>query len=176
MFLAKLKATLTTVMAIVLGAGAVAYCASGQTGPAAQPPNELDTLRHENELLQLNLRVTLEKIKALEMEVGKLKSQAKAGAGVGAAFVDFDNDGRADIIIANELYRNMRTGTFIDVGAARKKALEQAMKVRPDEMESALKMLRAAKDAESRRKAVERMEQVMKKLRDEVGPPAEKHN
>jgi hypothetical protein len=41
-------------------------------------------------------------------------------------------------------------------------------------MESALKLLRDAKDDESRQRAVERMEHVMKKLREEVSPRAEK--
>ena len=48
------------------------------------------------------------------------------------------------------------------------------MKVRPDEMESALKLLRTAKDDESRQRAMERMEEVMKKLREEVSPRAKK--
>jgi RNA polymerase sigma factor (sigma-70 family) len=177
MLFAKLKPTLATVMAIVLGAGTVVYCASGQTGPAVKPPNELEALRHENELLKINLRVTLEKIKALEMDVGKLKSQAKVGLGpdVGAGFADLDNDGFIDIIIANEaLFKNRGDGTFIDVTADQKKALERAMKVRPDEMESALKLLRTAKDDESRQRAVDQMEQVMKKLREEVGARADK--
>jgi RNA polymerase sigma factor (sigma-70 family) len=176
MLFAKLKPTLTTVMAIVLGAGTVVYCASGQTGPEVKPPNELEALKHENELLKINLRVTLEKIKALEMDVGKLKSQAKAGIGVGAAFADLDTNGSMDLFIGNggTLYKNQGDGTFIDVTADRKKALERAMKVRPDEMESALKLLRDAKDDESRQRAVERMEHVMKKLREEVSPRAEK--
>jgi len=45
------------------------------------------------------------------------------GYGLGAAFVDVDNDGRLDIAVANDsspnfLYRNLGNGTFEDVGMA----------------------------------------------------------
>jgi len=166
MFSAKLKASLTAVLAIVLGAGSVVYCARGQTGPAAKPQNELEALRHENELLNINLRVTLEKIKALEIELGKLKGQAKAGTGVGAAFMDLDKDGVVDIAATNASFKQTGDGTSIEISAARKSALA--------DMESALKLLRAASDAESRRRAVARMDEVMKKLREEVRPRADR--
>ncbi len=167
MFFAKLKPALAMVMAIVLSAGTVVYCASGQTAPAVEPKSDPEALRHENELLKINLRLTLEKIKALEAEVAKPKSQAKLGIGAGAAFMDFDLDGNVDIFLGGEgrLYKSRGNGTFIDVTAAH----ETATKARAEEMESALKLLQAANDAESRRKALEKMEQVMKKLRDEVG-------
>jgi RNA polymerase sigma factor (sigma-70 family) len=167
MLFAKLKPALVAVMAIVLGAGTVVYCANGQSTPTANPPSDLEALRLENELLKINLRVTLEKIKALEAEVSKPKGQARVGIGAGAAFADFDLDGQIDIFVGNEgkVFKNRGDGTFIDVTAAR----EQATKARAEEMDSALKLLRAANDAQSQRSAVEKMEQVMKKLRDEVG-------
>jgi hypothetical protein len=49
------------------------------------------------------------------------------------------------------------------------------MKVRPAEMEAALKLLRAAKDAQSRQGAVDQMERVMKKLREDLKAPADQN-
>jgi hypothetical protein len=49
MFFAKLKAPLTAILAILLGAGTLVYSAGGQTGPSAKPPNKLEILRHEQE-------------------------------------------------------------------------------------------------------------------------------
>jgi RNA polymerase sigma factor (sigma-70 family) len=72
MFLAKLKATLATVVVLAFVGGGIVYSGGGQ--PA--PKSELETLRRENELLRVNLRVTLEKIEALEKEVASFKGQA----------------------------------------------------------------------------------------------------
>jgi RNA polymerase sigma factor (sigma-70 family) len=163
MFFAKLKATLATVLTLVLTAGTLVYCASGQTGTTAKPQNELEALRYENELLKINLRVTLEKIRSLEGEVVALKGQAKAVGNIpewGRRFVDIDGDGFTDILVSTPW-------------ESVKNALERAMKVRPDEMDQALKLLRAAKDATSRQRAVDQMERIMKKLREEIkGPEA----
>jgi RNA polymerase sigma factor (sigma-70 family) len=158
MFVAKMKATLRTVMALVLGAGTLVYCASGQTSSASKPQTELEALRHENELLKINLRVTLEKIKTLEGEVVALKARTNANAVV-----------QVDVSKLASGWEKLYLGDLkVNVD------FEKALKIRPDEMEAALKLLRAAKDAESRRKAVDQMEQVMKRLREEVRPQAEK--
>jgi hypothetical protein len=83
MFIAKLKATVATLMVIAsLGAVGIVYSGGGEapTG-SAKPPSEVDKLRKENELLRVNLRVTLEKIQALENELRAFKGPDKA-AGV----------------------------------------------------------------------------------------------
>jgi hypothetical protein len=84
MFIAKLKATLGTVLVVaMLGGSGLVYCAAGagQPAPAAKKPvSELEALRHENELLKVNLRVTLEKIQSLEKQVMDLKGRVKATA------------------------------------------------------------------------------------------------
>jgi RNA polymerase sigma factor (sigma-70 family) len=72
MFLAKLKTTVATVMILgVLGASGLVYSGGGQAKPQSEP----DALRKENELLKVNLRVTLEKIQALERELAAFKSR-----------------------------------------------------------------------------------------------------
>jgi RNA polymerase sigma factor (sigma-70 family) len=80
MFIAKLKATVATLM-VIASLGAVGLVYSGGDGaPAtgsAKPQSELEKLRKENELLRVNLRVTLEKIQVLESELRAFKSPDK---------------------------------------------------------------------------------------------------
>jgi RNA polymerase sigma factor (sigma-70 family) len=81
MFIAKLKATVATLMVIAsLGAVGLVYSGGDETptGPA-KPQSELEKLRKENELLRVNLRVTLEKIQVLGNEL-----RASKGAGIEA--------------------------------------------------------------------------------------------
>jgi RNA polymerase sigma factor (sigma-70 family) len=84
MFLAKLKTVIgTSLVALALGVGGLIYNAEMTPGGAqaadeAKPKSELETLRKENELLKMNLRVTLEKIIAQEEELKKLKGPAAA--------------------------------------------------------------------------------------------------
>jgi RNA polymerase sigma factor (sigma-70 family) len=81
MFLAKLKTVIgTSIVAVALGIGGLVYNAELVSGGAqaadeAKPKSELEMLRKENELLKMNLRVTLEKIIAQEDELKKLKGQ-----------------------------------------------------------------------------------------------------
>jgi RNA polymerase sigma factor (sigma-70 family) len=81
MFLAKLKAAMVTAVVVATVGVSVLVCRAGSSGAAqAAPPSELDELRKENELLKLNLRMTLEKIKAQEGELVALKRRAEATA------------------------------------------------------------------------------------------------
>jgi RNA polymerase sigma factor (sigma-70 family) len=75
MFISKLKATVATLVVLTaLGAGGLVYSGGGATQSGQDRPlSELEKLRKENELLKVNLRVTLEKIQALENEVRTLK-------------------------------------------------------------------------------------------------------
>jgi hypothetical protein len=81
MFLAKLKTVIgTSVVAVALGIGGLIYNAElvpggAQAADEAKPKSELEKLRKENELLKINLQVTLEKIIAQEDELKKLKGQ-----------------------------------------------------------------------------------------------------
>jgi RNA polymerase sigma factor (sigma-70 family) len=81
MFLAKLKTVIATgVVAVVVGLGGLAYQAEflpqrARAADGAKPLSELEALRKENELLKINLQVTLEKIQAQEAELARLRSQ-----------------------------------------------------------------------------------------------------
>jgi RNA polymerase sigma factor (sigma-70 family) len=83
MFLAKLKTVIgTSIVAVALGVGGLLYNAElvpggAQAADGANPKSELEKLRKENELLKMNLQVTLEKIIAQEEELKKLRGQGE---------------------------------------------------------------------------------------------------
>jgi RNA polymerase sigma factor (sigma-70 family) len=154
MLLAKLKVAVGTVMVMVaLSASGLVYRASGQPAPSiaerSKPRTELEALRHENELLKLNLEVVLEKVRAQEGELRTLRGLVKATRyEKGVALADFDNDGFADIFIVNEIRRD---------------PLQEA--------ETAMKALREARDTEAQRKAADSLEKALKKLREQQKKP-----
>jgi hypothetical protein len=84
MFLAKLKTVIgTSVVAVALGIGGLIYNAElvpagAQAADEAKPKSELEMLRKENELLKMNLRVTLEKIISQDEELKTFKRQGAA--------------------------------------------------------------------------------------------------
>jgi RNA polymerase sigma factor (sigma-70 family) len=82
MLLAKLKLAIGVVMVLAaLGTTGLIYRASGQSAPAQKRPmSEVEALRHENELLKLNLEVVLEKVRAQEAELRTLRADAKKEA------------------------------------------------------------------------------------------------
>ncbi len=87
MFLTKLKLMVGAVMVVTaLGASGLVYRAADQPASPAEkrsdskPKSELERLRHENELLKLNLEVVLEKVRAQEAELRTLKGQTKSAA------------------------------------------------------------------------------------------------
>jgi RNA polymerase sigma factor (sigma-70 family) len=86
MFLTKLKLTIGAVMVVTaLGASGLVYRASGQSDIEVEivkrsdgkPKSELERLRHENELLKVNLEVVLEKVRAQEAELRTLRGKGK---------------------------------------------------------------------------------------------------
>jgi RNA polymerase sigma factor (sigma-70 family) len=97
MFLTKLKLMIGAVMVVMaLGASGLIYRAEGQSAapPAARwmvaenegkSASELERLRHEVELLKLNLRVVLEKMHAQEAELRTLKAKPAQAAFTGDA-------------------------------------------------------------------------------------------
>ncbi len=96
MLLAKLKLTaaLFLMLALALGAGGLVFQPAGAQDAAGakattKPASELETLRHENELLRLNNKVLLEKLHALEAELRAHKTQANQTLGI-----TFTPDGR----------------------------------------------------------------------------------
>ena len=140
MLIAKLKATLTTVLVVAtLGVSGLVYCAAGagQPGQAAKKPaSELEALRHENELLKVNLRVTLEKIQSLEKEVVDLKRRTQADVNALKGY-----------------------SVWLEVKA------ENRMESANPAIDGALKWLRETQDADARKRALDQIDSALKKLR-----------
>jgi RNA polymerase sigma factor (sigma-70 family) len=157
MFLAKLKAAVVTaaVVASVALSGLACYSGAGQAAPPGKEPGELEVLRKENELLKLNLRVTLEKIKAQEDELAALKGQAQA----------------ADhwrILADRQLYANQLLQSRLIWEAV---VTPNNPNTQPDpvaDAEAALKALQAAKTPEEKRKATDALEGALKKLKEQL--------
>jgi RNA polymerase sigma factor (sigma-70 family) len=160
MFMAKLKATVATVAVVMaLGAsGLVCYCGAGQAAPPAKPASELEELRKENELLKLNLRITLEKIRAQEAELVALKGQPNKDT----AAVDLNLDSTVltlDYVIPRRVH-------LIDPQSLTVTLATPADPVA--DAEAALKALQAAKTPEEKRKAADALECALKKLKEQL--------
>jgi RNA polymerase sigma factor (sigma-70 family) len=152
MFLAKLKATVATVTVLaILGVGGLVYSGGGQT----KKPSELEALRKENELLKVNLRVTLEKIQTLEKEVASLKGQKKAGR----ALLDDIKDTQGvpflrDLPEAVDKMKKTR-----DLKEEDERRMHQVK-----EIESVLKELMNANAPEARQRAIDILDRMLKTL------------
>jgi RNA polymerase sigma factor (sigma-70 family) len=161
MLLTKLRLAVGVVTVMVaLGMVGLGHQKGGSGAAHAAPPDrpltELETLRKENELLKLNLQIVLEKVGTQESELRTLRGQVAASkrTGLGGAFVDIDNDGFADLVLANGvLYKELRNDSLPDAAK---------------EAEEAVKALRAAKDKAGQRRAAEALDKAIKKLRERL--------
>jgi hypothetical protein len=160
MFLAKLKLVVGSVLVVAaLGAGGVAYQVGGPRPAQAadgKPLSELEALRKENELLRYNLQVILEKSRAQEAELRAMKDQAAASA--------------AAVTRDGTVYFSTRT----EWAPPQRYVLFRSTVDSPDpaqQVEEALQSFREAKDAESKRKAADALEQAVKKLKEQPKKP-----
>jgi RNA polymerase sigma factor (sigma-70 family) len=196
MFIAKLKATVATVILLAaLGAGGLVYSSGGgEPTSQAKPASELDKLRRENELLKVNLRVTLEKIEVLENAstglVGDLDGALELQQGLR---LDLELKAREQAARALDEATRARA---LQEEAARALLSRQAEKARPktsnkvtppslwpsnkqgeslDELVRALKLLQEAKARQDAipesiepllRRTVESLDQTVKQLRE----------
>ena len=169
MFLAKLKTVIgTSIVVLAIGVGGLVYNAEFIPGGARaadgdKPKSEVDTLRKENELLKLNLQVTLEKIQAQEAELRKLRGQITK-AGEKAAEVNlqgiFLNEGNFDLLPNVPL----EVAYPINQLVVDPKQLPQPDPI--SEVEAAVKAWQAAKNKESRQKAADLLEKALQKMKE----------
>jgi RNA polymerase sigma factor (sigma-70 family) len=94
MLISKLKVYVATaVVAVALGAGGLAYRASGQDVPAdrkggARPPSEMELLRKEMEILKLQVELLQERVRAQGAELRALQGRGAAVQGAAVANPD----------------------------------------------------------------------------------------
>jgi RNA polymerase sigma factor (sigma-70 family) len=156
MFMTRLKRAVGVVLVLLaLGGGASVYRAGGAPGTVqaappgkpegTKPPSEVEALRKENELLKLNLQVVLEKVRAQEDELRALKGNAGQVRGLA-----FSPDGR--------LYVASADGTLRLWDAATGKQVEG----------DAVKAWRGVRDKDEMRRALDGLEEAVKKLREQL--------
>ena len=161
MWISKLKmAAVVLAATVVIGTGGLLY--RGARGSAVQaadgapPPNELEALRKENELLKLNLEVVLEKVRAQECELAALKAEGKGQGGkLGVRFTTQDG-----------------VPFVVDFGKMKLNVV-----ARPDpeaEAEAALKALRSAKDDKARAASLDALDKALQRLRGPAKPQVKK--
>jgi RNA polymerase sigma factor (sigma-70 family) len=178
MLVKKLRLVVSAVLVVVaLGAVGIGFQAGGGSGsaqaaPPDKPRNEMDALRHENELLKLNLEVVLEKVRAQEAELQTVRKDlaaAKEARPAGQAHfstgnlvplssiyvpLSGNNPGLSGSIISNQLLSTYLRPTE---GEAAPDPVKEA--------EAAVKALREAKDKEGHRRATEALEKALEKLK-----------
>jgi hypothetical protein len=192
MFLAKLKAVIGTgIVAVVLGVGGLIYNAElapggAQAADEAKPKSELEKLRKENELLKMNLQVTLEKIIAQEDELKKLrgptaKMKERLGNDVGVGFTDVEvrvgetikhPDGRA---MEEFLRTHPKPIQHAHSDAFEGHKLAETLPGKPKtdsvgQLEMAIKALQGVEDKEVRAKAVEALLREIEKIKATDNP------
>jgi hypothetical protein len=119
-------------------------------------------LRHEVELLKFNLEVVLEKCRAQEAELRALRGQV---ASQKSAQNERERLAEIETVYRNELVANIKRKEREAENAARNKASDSAK-----EIDAALKAFREAPDNEAQRRAAERLEGALKKLRQQLQP------
>jgi len=196
MLMTKLKFVLGMLLTVaVLGATGLAYRAGAQGPPTdtprvEKPRSELEALRRENELLKLNLEVVLEKVRAQEAELRTLRSQGKPTRPPGAVKdpqLKFDEKKvQPETLDEIERFKKLKAlerhkaETLKKMKLDRDKAAEwgraeEAKKRAPDtdavkQLEDALKALQAAPKFEEKQRAVEALEQALRKLKAQQQP------
>jgi RNA polymerase sigma factor (sigma-70 family) len=156
MFLTKLKLMVSAVMVVtVLGASGLVYRAAGQSAAPVEklsdgkPKSELERLRHENELLKLNLEVVLEKMHAQEAELRTLKAKGQTSQAVidlGGKNVRLWENGQPMRVEQVEVKEGQQWRVEVKPmnlsGESRKHLNKEELQRAIDEMEKALKGLR----------------------------------
>jgi RNA polymerase sigma factor (sigma-70 family) len=162
MLMTKLKLAVAGMMVMVaLGASGLLYRAAGQSEgkQPARPRTEVEALRHENELLKFNLELVLEKCRAQEAQLRALRDEKQAARTTAVA--PYREVLIRDLKTANEVRGvDLVTRTTVRVASTNPE----------QEVEAALKAFREASDNEAKRRAAEKLEGALKKLRQQLEP------
>jgi RNA polymerase sigma factor (sigma-70 family) len=178
MFLAKLKTVIgTSIVAVLLGVGGLVYNAELAPGGAraeegTKPKSELEKLRKENELLKMNLQVTLEKIIAQEDELKKLRGQpdkvrVRLREEEGAK-TDHEVIKRLDERTLEELKKTTPLHSELGVISRDELASKVNDSAKPDvvgQLEMAIKVMQGVEDKEVKARAIEALLQEIEKVK-----------
>jgi RNA polymerase sigma factor (sigma-70 family) len=156
MLMTKLKIYVATaLLAVLLGAGGLAYRSAGQAPQsAARPLTDLEVLRREVEILKLQMEVMQAKVRAQEAELRTLRAPGKAAKVRGQ---DTERKG------AEPAKAGTAEGKGPKVRAADTERSPADRLWR--DAEDAVKALRTAKDDAKRRRFVEVLELLLRELR-----------
>jgi len=163
MFLTKLKMMVGAMMVVTaLGAGGLVYRAAGQPASPAQkqndgkPRTELERLRHENELLKLNLEVVLEKVRAQEAELRALKILNKVSATISSDSATISSDSAT---ISSD-------GATISSDGKKHLTITRVHEAVP--MEFADKFIEKPRNKEELQRSLDALEKALKELREQL--------
>jgi RNA polymerase sigma factor (sigma-70 family) len=194
MLVSKLRVMVGALMVVLaMGAGGVVYRASGQSAPGErQPLTEVEALRRENELLKLNLEVVLEKVRAQEAELRKLRAEASSGRKA-AAKLEYERAIRqAENQFKKEGLKNQVDGSLSQEWLRRQAIEKEGHQPRPEKfrdkemtvpptaaetvraarqreevlrhLEAAIKVLRESHDTEAQKQATESVQKALQWL------------
>jgi RNA polymerase sigma factor (sigma-70 family) len=162
MLMTKLKLGVGALVAVAaLGTSGLAYRAGPAPAMAQAPQNELEALRKENELLKLNLRVVLEKVRAQEAEVLALRGTVKQMT----KQADQHKTRLEWHLYAQNIQLAQREWEH---SLLKLKAREVAPPSAEQEMATALEALRKARDPAAKRRAADDLEKALGRLRKEL--------
>ncbi len=178
MLLAKLKLAIGVVMVIVaLGTSGLVYQALGQPVPAPKRPmSDVEALRHENELLKLNLEVVLEKVRAQEAELRTLRANAhkiadaktehQAAIEKGTNFLLRELEMQKERALWSE--RMSQPGQKYVTTAQAEADKARLLNFQFDAAAAALKEMRNAPDLASQRRAADHLDKILRELRERL--------
>jgi RNA polymerase sigma factor (sigma-70 family) len=178
MLLAKLKLAIGVVMVMAaIGTTGLVYRASGQSAPAQKRPmSEVEALRHENELLKLNLQVVLEKVRAQEAELGTLRANAhkiadaktdwQAAVEKGTNFLFSELEMQKERAAWSK--RMSQPGRQYITTAQAEADQARLLSLQFDAATAALKEMRNAPDIASQRRASEHLDKILRELRERL--------
>jgi RNA polymerase sigma factor (sigma-70 family) len=191
MFLTKLKVAMASAMVVVaLAAGSLVYRAAAQAPSGKQegkPLTTVEALREENELLKINLRVVLEKVRNLEEEVRKEKARADVShTTLQALKLSRLSEPNATLglrqLAVQQQLQGIRVNQPLGVELRLADTLRLPVNVTLPERnarvseavgkaEAAIKALRQAGDMEGRQRAADDLEKALKELRKQLDLP-----
>ncbi len=171
MLMTKLKVFMATgLLAVLLGAGGLAYRASGQAPQSgARPTTDLEVLRREVEILKLQMEVMQAKVRAQEAELRALRGKPSGHTSAETAKTPVVDPKTGQQLTPAYGYFSQRKRPP-DEGTNRKVESRSPAAV-ADRIEAALKKLLETKDAAPREHLLDELGRLLRELRAQPRQP-----